>query len=460
MEGKGQIVLLSGEAGIGKSRITAALQEQIALEPHVRLRYFCSPHHNGSALHPFIAQLEHAATFASEDTLAAKLDKLAALLSKSADSGPDTMAVFADLLALRIEGKRTPLPTDPRSKRELTLATLIKQFEGVAQQNPILLVFEDAHWIDSTSLELLERLAERVPRLRMLMVVSFRPEFTPPWPGQEHVTALILSRLGQRDTRALVEDMAGGKMLPPEILDRIFERTDGIPLFAEELTKTLLEGGVLREQDGRYVLASALLPVTIPSSLHDSLVARLDRLAPVKEVAQIGAAIGREFSYGMLAAVARRTGTELQDGLDQLVGAGLVFRHGVPPQASFVFKHALVQDAAYNMMLRGQRQQLHAAIGTVLEEDLPEEGATQPEGAALLAYHWLRAEDRERALRYTLEAAERARKLYARPEAISHYWQALDLLEKLPRTVERRHVHIDAVLSLVQLPGWMRDGTR
>jgi class 3 adenylate cyclase/tetratricopeptide (TPR) repeat protein len=457
-EGEGQIVLICGEAGIGKSRLTAALQEQIGVEPHHRLRYFCSPYHQSSTLHPFIAQLEHAASFTPEDTHAAKLDKLAALLSsKSGDSEPETVALLADLLALPTEERYAPLPTDPRSKRELTLATLIKQVQRFAQQDPILLVFEDAHWIDSTSLELLERIAERVPRLRMLMVVSFRPEFTPPWTGQAQVTALNLSRLGQRDTRTLVEDMAGGKMLPPEILDRIFERTDGIPLFTEELTKTLLEGGLLREQDGRYVLASALLPLTIPSSLHDSLVARLDRLAAVKEVAQMGAAIGREFSYGMLAAVAHRTDSELRDALDQLVGAGLVFRQGVPPQASFVFKHALVQDVAYNMLLRGQRQQLHAAIGTVLEEDLSEDGATQSEGAALLAYHWVRAEDRERALRYTLEAAERARKLYARPEAISHYWQALDLLEKLPRTLERRRVHIDAVLSLVQLPGWMRD---
>ena len=456
-EGQGQIVLLSGEAGIGKSRVTAALQEQIALEPHLRLRYFCSPHHQRSALHPFIAHLEHTSGTMREDTPAVKLDKLAALLSRSGINDPATVALFADLLAIPMEGRYAPLPTDPRSKREITLAALIAQIEGLARQNALLLVFEDAHWIDSTSLELLERVAEHVRRLPVLMLVSFRPEFSPPWTHQAQVTTLTLGRLGQQDTNTLVEHMAGGKTLPGEVLDRIFERTDGIPLFTEELTKSLLEGGLLREADTHYVVAGTLPPLAIPSSLHDSLVARLDRLAPVKEVAQIGAAIGREFSYEVLAAVARRTHDELREALDQLVDAGLIFRQGIPPRVSFTFKHALVQDAAYNMLLRSQRQRLHAAIGTVLEEGFPETGATQSESAALLAYHWLRAEDREKALRYTLEAAERARKLYARPEAISHYWQALDLLENLPRDPERSHVHIEAVLSLIQLPGWMRD---
>jgi predicted ATPase len=239
----------------------------------------------------------------------------------------------------------------------------------------------------------------------------------------------------------LIHQLTGGKALPPEILERIVERTDGIPLFIEELTKTLLEGDLLREEDGRYALARPVPSLAIPSSLQDSLMARLDRLAPVKEVAQIGAAIGREFSYDLLAAVARRPEDQLRDALDQLVGAGLVFRRGVLPQASFVFKHALVQDAAYSALLRGRRQELHAAIATALEQQSAshsDQEASAGGRAGLLAHHWLRSENWEKALGYSLEAADRARQLYARPEAISHYWQVLDLLERLPHTPEQK----------------------
>jgi predicted ATPase len=437
-EGEGQIVLISGEPGIGKSRITAALQTRLHGEPHVRLRYFCSPHHRDSTLYPFIAQIERAAGFLREDAPAAKHDKIAALLSRSGDSAPATLAVLNDLLGLPTE---EPLPSDPRQKRELILAALVRQFEGLAQRQPTLLVFEDAHWIDSTSLELLERAAERVPRLSVLMVITFRPEFEAPWTGQAQVTALSLSRLGQRDTSTLIHQLTGGKALPPEILERIVERTDGIPLFIEELTKTLLEGGLLREEDGRYTLAGPVAPLAIPSSLQDSLMARLDRFAPVKEVAQIGAAIGREFSYDLLAAVARRSDNQLLDALDQLVSAGLVLRRGVLPHASFLFKHALVQDAAYSALLRGRRQELHAAIATALEQQSAshsDQEASAGGRAGLLAHHWLRSENWEKALGYSLEAADRARQLYARPEAISHYWQVLDLLERLPHTPEQK----------------------
>jgi predicted ATPase len=255
------------------------LQERLQGEPHVRLHYFCSPHHRDSALYPFVAQLENAAGFSREDAPAAKRDKIAALLSRVGDSAPETLAVFDDLLGLPTEEAS---PTDPRQKRELILAALIRQFRGLARQQPVLLVFEDAHWIDSSSLELLERIAERVPPLSALMVITFRPEFEPPWTGQAQVTALTISRLGQRDTSRLIAQLTGGKALPPEILERIVERTDGIPLFIEELTKTLLEGDLLREEDGRYALAGPVASLAIPSSLQDSLMARLDRFAPVQ----------------------------------------------------------------------------------------------------------------------------------------------------------------------------------
>ena len=290
--------------------------------------------------------------------------------------------------------------------------------------------------------------------------VTYRPEFEPPWTGGAQVTSLTLSRLGRRETTALIERVAGGKALPPEILNSVVERTDGIPLFIEELTKTLLEGGLLREEDGRYILVGPVPPLAIPSSLQDSLMARLDRLPPVKEVAQIGAAIGREFSCELLGAVAHRPGDQLREALDQLVSAGLVFRRGTPPEEMFIFKHAFVQDAAYGTLLRGRRQELHSRIAKVLEErvSLPSERESLiGERAALLAHHWFRAEDWEKALRFTLEAAEWARKLYARPEAISHYWQALHLIERLPGNVERNRIYADVLLSLIFLPGGMPD---
>ena len=333
---------------------------------------------------------------------------------------------------------------------------LVRQLESLAQRRPMLFLFEDAHWSDSTSLELLERLAERVRRLPVLVVVTFRPEFEPPWTGQAAVTSLTLSRLGQRATKALAGGVAGGKTLPAEILDRIIEHTDGIPLCIEELTKTLLEGTLLREADGQYVLSSPLPTLAIPSSLHDSLMARLDRLGTVKEVAQIGAAIGREFSYDTMKALAHRPDDRLRDELNQLVEAGLIFRRGGPSQTSFVFKHALVQDAAYGTLLRGRRQELHASIAKTLEEQIvrpPGEAASVGESVAPLAYHWLRAEAWDKALDYTLEAAERARRLLARPEAINHYWQALELIERLPHTPELDRVHCNVILSLISATG-------
>src|SRR5262249_17226034 len=401
--------------------------------------------------------LEAAGGFARGDAPATKLDKLAALLSRSGEDDPHTLAIFAELLGLPIE---QTLPADPRQKRELILDALIAQFEGLAHREPALLVFEDAQWTDQTSLELLERAADRVPGLPVLMVITFHPEFAPPWTGQAQVTALTLSRLGQWDTTTLVDRLTGGKQLPTEIIERVVERTDGIPLFVEELTKSLLEGGLLREEDGRYIHSGPLRELAIPSSLHDSLMSRLDRLAPVKEVAQVGAAIGRDFSYELLAAVANRPDAQLRDALEQLVGAGLVFRRGVQPGASFIFKHALVQDAAYGTLLRRRRQELHARIATALEERLAmgrQQEASAGERAALLAHHWLRAEASEKVLRWALEAAGQARKLYALPEAISHYWQALELLDRLPENKETSEIRSDIVLSLLPLPGWMRD---
>jgi predicted ATPase len=307
--------------------------------------------------------------------------------------------------------------------------------------------FEDAQWIDSTSLELLEIIVERAPNLRMLCLITFRPEFQAPWPGQPHVTLLALNRLDRRETAVLAEHVAGGRPLPLEILDEIVKRGDGIPLFIEELTKTLLESGLLIEQDGRYILNHPLPPLAIPSSLHDSLMARLDRLAPVKEVAQIGAAIGREFTYEVLAAVASRPDDQLRDALNQLVVAGLVFRRGVPPQASFMFKHALVQDTAYGTLLRSQRQGLHLRIGKLLEEQFPETALTQPE---ILAHHYTEGGLIGAAITYWHSAGERALRRSAIVEATKHLRRGIELISLLPAGAERDHTEFGLSLALAQ----------
>src|SRR6267378_647519 len=297
--GDGQVVLISGEPGLGKSRLTAALGERLHAEPHLRLRYFCSPYHQDSALLPFIDQLGRASGFARDDPSAARLEKLEALLARAAPPDED-VALLADLLSLPAS-ERHPLPDlSPQRKKERTSEALIRQLEGLARQQPVVMVFEDAHWIDPTSRELLDLTIERVRSLPALLIVTFRPEFQPPWTGQPQVSMLALNRLDRHDRTALVERIAGGKALPADVIDQIVDRTDGVPLFVEELTKSVLESGLLREEGDRYVLDRALPPFAIPTTLHASLLARLDRLASVRWVAQIGAAIGREFSYALL----------------------------------------------------------------------------------------------------------------------------------------------------------------
>jgi class 3 adenylate cyclase len=362
--GDGQVVLISGEPGIGKSRLTAALAERLHTEPHLRLRYFCSLYHQDSALYPFIDQLGGAAGFARDDPPAARLEKLEALLARAAPADED-VAHLTDLLSLPVSDHH-PLPNlSPQRKKERTLEALMRQLEGLARQQPVLIVFEDAHWIDPTSRELLDLTVESVRTLPVLLLVTFRPEFQPPWTGQPQVTMLALNRLDRRDRIALVEQIASGKALPNEVVDQIADRTDGVPLFVEELTKSVLESGVPL--------------VGIPTSLHDSLMARLDRLASVRRVAQIGAAIGREFSYPLLRAVSRLPEHELQASLGRLVTSELVFQRGTPPDAVYSFKHALVQDAAHGSLLRSARQQLHAQIADALESHSPELMDSQPE---------------------------------------------------------------------------------
>jgi len=315
--GEGQVALLSGEAGIGKSRLTAALVERLATEPHTRLRYFCSPQRADTAFYPIVVQMERAAGFAHDDTPEGRLAKLDALLAQTSTTAQDA-ALFAEMLSLPNDGRYPALALSSDQRRQRTLEALTAQMQALSRQNPVLMIFEDAHWTDPTSLEAFGRVVDRLCTLRVLLIVTFRPDFEPPWVGRHHVTALTLNRFGEREIAAMIDGVTGNKLLPAEIRRNIVERTDGIPLFIEEMTKAVLEAESEDEaqQTTAAVPASAL---AVPASLHASLMARLDRLGPAKEVAQIGAALGREFSYALLAAVTRKPEAELQSALDRLV---------------------------------------------------------------------------------------------------------------------------------------------
>jgi predicted ATPase len=378
--GEGQVVLLSGEAGIGKSRLTAALL--LATGPHTRLRYFCSPQHTDSALYPIIGQMERAAGLLHDDTAQVKLDKLDAVLAQTSTFKQDA-ALFAEMLSLPNDGRYPALNMDPQQRRKKTLEALTAQMEALSREKPVLMIFEDAHWTDPTSLEAFGRVVDSVRSLPVLLIVTFRPEFDPPWVGRPHVTALTLNRLAQRDIEAIIDSVVGNKLVPASIRQDIIERTDGIPLFVEEMTKAMLEAG--SEGAAQRTVASIPSPTLgVPASLQASLMARLDRLGSAKEVAQIGAAIGREFSHALLSAVVNKPEEELASSLDRLIHAGLLFRQGVPPQAAYLFKHALVQDAAYGTLLREPRRALHARIAETLESQFTEIAENQPE---LLARH-------------------------------------------------------------------------
>jgi class 3 adenylate cyclase/predicted ATPase len=441
--GEGQVVLLSGEAGIGKSRLTAELLKRLAADPHTRLRYFCSPQHTDSAFYPIIGQMQRAAGHAQDDPSKARLDKLDAVLAQTSTSIQDA-ALFAEMLSLPNDGRYPALELAPQQRRQRTLEALTAQLVALASRQPVLMIFEDVHWIDPTSLEALSRAIDRVKTLPVLLIVTFRPEFNAPWVGQSHVTSLTLNRLGERDAAGIVARLVGGKGLPSDVLSEIVERTDGIPLFVEEMTKAVLEA----ESEGaaRRTVAAAPRPgVAVPASLQASLMARLDRLGPAKEVAQIGAAIGREFSHALLAAVMRRPEAELGLALDRLIAAGLLFRQGVPPHATYLFKHALVQDAAYGTLLREPRRALHAHIAEILESLFADVAENQPE---LLARHYTEAGAIEKSASLWGKAGQRSLTRSALLEAAEQLTRALDQIATLAATPALRREQIKLQIAL------------
>jgi class 3 adenylate cyclase/predicted ATPase len=435
--GRGQVVLLSGEPGIGKSRLTAALLERIAAEPHTRLRYFCSPQHTDSALYPIISQMERAAGFVHDDKAKPKLDKLDALLAQSF-TPPQDAALLAEMLSLPNDGRYPVLERAPQELRQKTLEALTAHMEALSRSSPILMIFEDVHWIDPTSLESLGRTVDRLRRLGVLLIATYRPEFEPPWIGRSYITALSLNRLDEREMGAIIDRVAGNKSLPESVRQDIIKRTDGIPLFVEEMTKALLEAE--SEVDARKTAAAVPSSgITVPPSLHSSLMARLDRLGPAKEMAQIGAVIGREFSHALLAAVAHKDENALRSGLDTLTSSGLLFRQGVPPSMTYLFKHALVRDAAYGTLLREPRRVLHARIAETLESQFAEIADNQPE---LLARHYTEAELIEKAAGLWGKAGQRSLARAALLEGKELLKRALDQIAILPATLALRREEI------------------
>ena len=433
-EGEGQVVLLSGEPGIGKSRVLSTLRERLEAQGAQALRFQCSPYHTNSAFYPSIDNFERALKFSRDETLESKLDKLEALIVGRNGRPLADVRFIASLLSIASEQRYGALPMTPQKFKDETLRSLVDLTAAAAAKHPRVMLYEDAHWADPTSLEVLDLLIDRVRAVPLLIVLTHRPEFQPKWESHGHVTALNLSKLTRAQCGAIVSKLTNDKTLPAELHEQILSKTDGVPLYVEELTKSILESGELKAVADHYDYVGGARSVTIPATLRDSLMARLDRFMPVKEIAQIGAAIGRAFRYELIAAVAPMTQEALDGALTQLTESGLAFRRGTPPEATYTFKHALVQDAAYDSLLKSRRQALHGKIARVIEERFPTTKVTEPE---LLAHHLATAGRAEAAIPLWHRAGELALASMALAESISHLNKALELVATLPASPAR-----------------------
>lgn len=432
--GHGRMVMLNGEAGIGKSRMLSALCERLDAMGAELLRFQCSPFHVNSALYPSVDSLTRALRFTRDDSVDSKLDKLESLVVGHFGLPSEDVRFIADVLSIPTLQRYGPIALSARRHKEESMRALLDITAASARRRPSLMLFEDAHWADPTSLELLDRLVGRLADLPLLVVLTHRPEFHTRWLQSSHVTSIDLPRLKGEESRAIISRLADGKALPARLVDEIIEKADGVPLFVEEVTKSVLESGELTEEADRYVYTGSAASMAVPATLRDSLMARLDRVTAVKEIAQIGATIGRDFSYELLAAVSPMARSALDEGLDRLIESGLAFRRGRIPEATFTFKHALVQDAAYDSLLKSRRQVLHANIAQVLHERHPDTADTAPE---LLARHYTAAGLEEQAVHFWRRASESALKRVTFPEAIAHVRAGLACAERLPQGPSR-----------------------
>jgi predicted ATPase/class 3 adenylate cyclase len=444
-DGRGHTVLLSGEPGIGKSRLTRVLKDHIAAERCFRWECRCSPYHQDSALYPLIDLFERTLQFDRDDAPPERLTKLEAGLVRYGLARPEAVSLWAALLSVRVPDQHPPLNLTPQRQKEKTFEAIVALLLAVAAEQPLLFIVEDLHWGDPSTLEFVDFVFGQVPAASILMLMTSRPEFRPPWAQRSHLTYLTINRVTRKQTELMVERVAGGKPLPPEVLQHIVAKTDGVPLFVEELTRMVLESDLLRDQGDRYELTGALPPLAIPSTLQDSLMARLDRLATAKDVAQVGAALGRTFHYELLRAIASTDDATLQRALAKLGESDLLHQRGVPPDAIYIFKHALIQETAYQSMLVSRRQQLHRKIADTLVERFPETGGTQPE---LVAQHYTEAGLTEQAIPYWQRAGERALQRSADLEAISHLTRGLEMLTTLPESRERAHRELSLQITL------------
>ena len=450
-EGRGQVVLLSGEAGIGKSRLVEVLRERLGREPALWLTFRCSPYHTNSALYPVITHLQRALHFQRDEPAAARIDRLESALQATRLPLEEAVPLMAALLSVPLAARYPPLEWSPQKHKQKTQEALVAWLVAEAERQPVLAVWEDLHWADPSTLELLGLVLDQTPTASLCTLLTCRPEFSPPWTLRSYLTQLTLTRLTRPQVEEMVQRITGGKALPAEVVQQIVAKTDGVPLFVEELTKMVLESSLLREREDHYELTGPLPPLAIPTTLQDALMARLDRLTEGKAVAQLGAVLGRTFAYELLQAVASLDELALWRGLVQLVQAEVLYQRGVPPQATYTFKHALLQEAAYQSLLRSTRQQYHQRTAQVVAERFPDLAETQPE---LLAQHYTEAGLSALAIPYWQQAGERALQRSAHVEAIAHLSRGLGLLETLPPTPERtQQAH-----RAVQRPGWGADG--
>ncbi|MGB8139561.1 MAG: adenylate/guanylate cyclase domain-containing protein, partial [Pseudolabrys sp.] len=440
-EGDGQVIILSGTPGVGKSRLLHELKSHIQLDPHVLLHHQCSPYHSQSAFFPVIEQIEQAAHLIAREADADKITKLQAYLPRSTNSSIEPLLLIANLLSISTENQQHLSELTPQQIKNRTISTLVEMLLAFSVQRPTLCIFEDAHWLDASTLELLELMISRIAHARVLLIVSSRPEFRPTWLAHANVSTHSLTRLSQAEVRTMIRDLLRGGNMPQKLVDQIIEKADGVPLFIEELTSSTLSAP-LRETLGHTEQPASL---RVPETLSDALMERLDRAAPSRRVAQIAAVIGREFSDDLLSAAARIDEEDMQSALSLLEQADIIYRVGISPFVRFAFKHVLLRDAIYDSLLKSKRQQIHADIAAILVHDFPKLVENQPE---VLALHYQEASNHQMAIRYWFESGQRALAHSANVEAIANFRKALQLLNALPETPERIKQEIDIQLAL------------